>query len=368
MDDGPTPPTPVSNRALTVLAGIIATILLGWVLIAGAKVLQPLVIAILLANVLQPVVRLMRRVFIPSFVTVILLLALLVWALIRGGTLLYTEARSFIDDSGGYNEVVNTLIRGVPDWVPQPLIDWIRSVDPQTPIVNLIGTVNSFLGGAFLVVLYMLFIFAEQQVFRRKILAVARARSEHASQVLDTISTGIQRYLFVKTITSLATGLVIYTVLKSLAIPYAELFAFLTYLLNYIPTFGSFAAAVLPVATALAKGGGVDGEWQFTTTLVVAGAYLVTNVLLGSLLEPRLLGRELNLSPLVILVSVVVWAVLWGVPGTFLAVPLTASLQIVLANFETTRPIAVMLSNGPPRDRGWSAGVKKRKKRHVRPA
>jgi predicted PurR-regulated permease PerM len=196
----------------------------------------------------------------------------------------------------------------------------------------------------FLVVLYMIFIFAEQAVFRRKILAVASARADDAEQVLDSISLGIQRYLGVKTITSLATAVLCYSVLLTLDLPYALLFGFLTFLLNYIPTFGSFAAAILPISTAIADRVGL------TEPLIVAGTYLTVNVLLGSFLEPRLLGRELNLSPLVILVSVVVWAALWGVPGAFLAVPLTATAQIVLSNFESTRNIAVLLSNGPPRE------------------
>ena len=91
-------------------------------------------------------------------------------------------------------------------------------------------------------------------------------------------------------------------------------------------------------------------ERDAEVVITVMATYLGVNLVLGSFLEPKILGRQLNLSPLVIIISVVVWAGIWGVVGTFLAVPLTAAMQIILASSETTRPIAVMLSSGPPRD------------------
>jgi predicted PurR-regulated permease PerM len=136
-----------------------------------------------------------------------------------------------------------------------------------------------------------------------------------------------------------------YFVLVVLEVPYALLFGLLTFMLNYIPTFGSIIAAIFPTVTMLAY----EGSWE--KALIVLAAYLAVNLTLGSFLEPRILGRELNLSPLVIIVSVVVWAGIWGVVGAFLAVPLTSAIQIVLLSSERTRPVAVMLSIGPPPER-----------------
>ncbi len=109
-------------------------------------------------------------------------------------------------------------------------------------------------------------------------------------------------------------------------------------------TFGSIIAGLFPTITALAV------EPTLFKPVAVIVTYTMVNLTLGSFLEPRILGRELNLSPLVIIVSVVVWAGIWGVIGTFLAVPLTAAIQIILASQRSTRPIAVMLSSGPTRD------------------
>jgi len=337
-------------RALTALVGIVATILLGWLLISAAPILQPLVIALLLCNVLQPVVRTLARYRIPSWATVIILLALLVWAMVAGGYVLFAQVRDFVGDQG-VGQLRQQLEERIRTWnlpgenTQATIINLMEDLDLRSFMINLFGTLRDFLLGLFLVVLYMIFIFTEQAVFRRKIVAVARQRGADTEIALDSISSGIQRYLGVKTVTSLATGVLCYSVLLYLNLPYALLFGFMTYLLNYIPTFGSLAAAILPVTTALADREGL------TDPLIVAGTYLTVNVMLGSFLEPRLLGRELNLSPLVILVSVVVWAALWGVTGAFLAVPLTATGQIIFNHFDSTRGIAVLLSNGPPREK-----------------
>lgn len=200
-----------------------------------------------------------------------------------------------------------------------------------------------------LVVIYMLFIFAEQAVFRRKILAVAGDRREDAARVLDTMARGIQQFLGIKTLISVATGAISYSMLVALQIPYALLWGILTFALNFIPYFGSLLAGIFATATALAVEPTVD------KALIVGIGYFTLNTVLGSIVEPKVMGRELDLSPLVILFSVVVWGSLWGVVGAFLAVPLTAAMQIVLASSDATRPIAVMLSSGPPRDSRRSA-------------
>jgi len=426
------------SNAFTGLVVILASIMIGWVLHVGADILQPIVIALLLATILQPVVQGLARFRIPPAVTVIALALLLFLGLARLGLLLQEEVRSFVskvelDDQARQPEDPHATTPGEeafrlpPDTSapgaesgdpgaatddadpdssasvaattddatdgdrrgilaaqpPSPPGGWDRSLLalrqklrqsglPEEFVEFAVGSLDdlglrgvaaNFIGGGFdfakgllLVVIYMLFIFAEQAVFRRKILSVAGDRREEAMQVLDRIARGIQRYLGVKTVTSLATGTVCYALLVVLGIPYAPLFGFLTFLLNYIPTFGSIVAAIFPTLTALTV------EPTLDKAIIVLVSYLAVNVLIGSILEPKILGRELNLSPLVVVISVVVWAGLWGVVGGFLAVPLTSTLQILLANYDNTRPVAVLLSSGPAREEPrWRPGRRKAK-------
>ncbi len=349
------------GRAATVLLGILTTVLVGWTLHVGAEILQPLVIALLLAIILQPVVRGLARFHVPPFLTVAALVALIFFGLAQVGLTVQKSIASFVGEAGGWSELVNGVEQRLhashmPPTLAQFVADSLRNLDVQGLATDLIGGGVGFGKSLILVVIYMLFIFAEQAIFRRKILSIAGDRREEAAEVLDTIGTGIQRYLGVKTIVSLLTGVLCYAVLQYLEIPYARLWGVLTFVLNYIPTFGSIIAGIFPTVTAM-----VTPEGSWSTALLVAFTYLAVNLALGSFLEPKILGRQLDLSPLVIVLSVVVWAGIWGVVGAFLAVPITSSLQLVLASRETTRPIAILLSSGPPRERRLVARLASRK-------
>lgn len=362
------------NRTTVALLGVITTVLVGWVLHIGAPILQPLVIALLLAALLQPLVRWLGRFRIPSFVTVILLVGLLGLGLAQTALWFQANLLAFLGPQDEPTAAVpierldplsadqEELTRGLGGWdnvvarighwldkspIPEDyrgyLLDNLKSLDVQRIGAEFLGTGVDLAKVLFLIVLYMLFMFAEQAVFRRKILAVAGPNRDAAEEIVDSIGRGIQRFLGLKVLTSIATGALCYAALAALQIPYALLFGFLTFLLNFIPYFGSIAAGALPTMVALAVEGSIN------KALIVAVIYLTVNVGIGSIVEPKLMGRELDLSPLVILIAVVVWSALWGVVGAFLAVPLTATLQIVLAAHESTYPIAVMLSSGPPR-------------------
>jgi predicted PurR-regulated permease PerM len=384
---------PSANRALTFLLGIIATILVGWVVHTGGAILKPLVIALLLASMLQPVVIGLKRRGIPPFVTIILMVWLLFLGIVQVGLLFNANVQKFLDsggdaasapitepteetsldpmaerlellpgqspgqsqedligETGGWVDIVDKIeTRLASSGMAEGVVRYAAKALRELPVDRMAGDLAiggfGFVANVVLVLIYMVFIFAEQAVFRRKILSIAGDRHDDAERVLNTIGRGIQRYLGVKTVVSLLTGSLCYLMMVALDIPYALFFGFLTFMFNYIPTFGSIIAGSLPTMTALA----VEASW--TKAAAIMGTYLAVNLTLGSFIEPRILGRELNLSPLVVVVSVVVWAGLWGVVGGFLAVPLTASLQICLASQESTRPIAVMLGSGPPKEK-----------------
>jgi len=408
---------PSANRALTVLLGLIATILVGWVLHEGGAILRPLVIAFLLASMLQPVVQGLAKKGIPPALTVMLMVWLLFLGLVQVGLLINANVQALLTSAeavGAEMTLAEDVAPPAPaldaaegqeteaaegqeteaaeetsgssfpslmgeeqdaliaqwNWdrikkglgarmdasnLPATVVGYFKTILEDVKLERLVGDLAlggfGFLTNVVLVLIYMVFIFAEQAVFRRKILSIAGDRRDEAAEVLETIGRGIQRYLGVKTVVSFLTAALCFAVLKALAIPYALLFGLLTFALNYIPTFGSIIAGVFPTITALAIFDPISTDPSWTKALIVAVTYISVNLTLGSFIEPRILGRELNLSPLVVVVSVVVWAGLWGVVGGFLAVPLTATLQICLASQETTRPIAIMLGSGPPREK-----------------
>ena len=247
-----------------------------------------------------------------------------------------------------WGQMVKSLSYRVDQWalpsddIKATVKNALKDFDAKGALASLIGGGINFTRSLVVILIYMAFIFAEQNIFRRKMLAVAGNRREEASRAIDTISKGIQRYLSIKTLVSILTGTLCYFLLVICEIPYAEVFGLLTVLLNYIPTFGSIVAGLPPTITALA----VHESWL--PAVAIAVGYATVNLVLGTILEPRVLGRELNISPLIIIISVVVWGGIWGIVGAFLAVPLTATIQIILASSEKGRPIAILLSGHPP--------------------
>jgi len=157
--------------------------------------------------------------------------------------------------------------------------------------------------------------------------------------VFHKINVGIINYLRAKVGSSLLLAVPVGVILAAFGVPFAVLWAVVTFVCNFIPYLGSVIAYSLPVAFATV-------EFGFTPQLaVVSGLVFAVHLLGAAVVEPMILGRAVGLSPLVILASLSVWGILWGIPGMFLAVPLTVVMKIVFENFPSTRPVADLLSD-----------------------
>jgi predicted PurR-regulated permease PerM len=157
-------------------------------------------------------------------------------------------------------------------------------------------------------------------------------------QVIGDINGRIGAYLALKTLLSLLLGVTSYVVMRLFGLEFAGLWAVLITVLNFVPYVGSVLGVVLPVLMAIVQ----YGDPGTIMSLVLSLAFL--QFAIGNFLDPYVMGNSLNLSPFAILISLAVWSELWGVPGAFLAVPITAILTIVFSEFAGTRPIAVLLS------------------------
>lgn len=200
----------------------------------------------------------------------------------------------------------------------------------------------SFVGNAFWVILFVAFILSERGAIARKI--VKGFGPEQAIDILDImhrINKSVQQYLGLKTLISLFTGVLVAIALALLQAPFPLLWGLVAFLLNFIPNIGSIVAGIPPVLLTLFDSGSI------TRTLAVTVAFVVIQTVVGNVIEPKILGKGLDLSPLVVLLSLLFWGWLWGIPGMLLSVPLTAALKITLEQFEKTKPIAIMLGGNP---------------------
>lgn len=202
------------------------------------------------------------------------------------------------------------------------------------------GSVGNLLTTLVLVMIYTGFLFAEQKVMGRKLDAMAKS-PENASRLRALsreISQQVQSYIWMKTLVSLATGLLSYLVLRWVGVDFAAVFALLIFLLNFIPNIGSIVGVLLPALLTLVQ---FDSMTPFLIISLGLGA---VQFLIGNLVEPALMGKSLNLSSLMIILSLTFWGLMWGIPGMFLSVPIMVMFAIVCARFEGLRGIAVILS------------------------
>jgi len=190
------------------------------------------------------------------------------------------------------------------------------------------------------VVLYASFLTAERGAMARKVVMAlgGEEAGARAISLLTRINERIGQYLFVKTVLNVILGALSFVILLVLGIEFALFWAVLIAFLNYIPYIGSMIGVIFPVLLSLAQFG----------SLGMAGAAMVTltaaQLFVGAYLEPRMMGRAFNLSPFIVLLALAFWSTLWGLPGALLAVPLTSSLVLVLAEIKPVRPIAILLS------------------------
>ena len=218
--------------------------------------------------------------------------------------------------------------------------DLLSQLDLQRLFGSLLASVGSIVVTFVVVCLYATFLLLERRSFETKLanLSDDPARVARIRQVIAAINRRIGSYLALKTLLSLLLGVSSYVVMRMYGLDFAALWAVLITVLNFVPYVGSVLGVVLPALMAVVQ---FDDLGTVMTLLVSLTALQFA---IGNFLDPYVMGNSLNLSPFAILVSLAVWSELWGVPGAFLAVPITAIVTIVFSEFPGTRPIAVLLS------------------------
>jgi AI-2 transport protein TqsA len=204
---------------------------------------------------------------------------------------------------------------------------------------KIFNSLTDLLSNAFIIIIYALFIFLEEANFDSKLRGMFKNEYAKLSEILNKIERSITKYMGLKTLLSLITGTLSYIVLSIIGIDAPLFWSFLIFALNFIPTIGSLIATLFPTIFCLLQFGEFN---QALMVLVFVGAI---QVLVGNLLEPKLMGNSLNISSLVAIFALSFWGVLWGVTGMIISVPITVVMVIIFSNFEKTRPIAILLSD-----------------------
>jgi predicted PurR-regulated permease PerM len=338
------------NKGSTVVS-IAAVVVIIFGMQMASRLLVPFLIAVFLALItVRPMLWLQQR-RVPGFLAALLIVSAIMLLLAVVGSILGSSIADFTAALPAYQERLNAIFASGIEFVAAFLSP--GDADPKESIANLkdmvepgwaLGFVASILNSLkdvltnmFLIIFTMIFILLEASSVGVKIEA-AFGRSTDSLQRPRAFLQNLGRYLGIKTLVSLATGLCTGVLTWSIGLDFPLLWAMLAFLLNYIPTIGSIIAAVPAVLLALVQlGPGAAGA--------TAIGFAVINVVFGNVVEPRLMGYGVGISPLVIFVSLVFWGFVFGPVGMLLSVPLTMALKLALESDERTRWIAILLGS-----------------------
>jgi len=281
---------------------------------------------------------------VPGAVTLGMSLVFIGLTLYIVGDVIVETIAGFVEDSQKYIPRIDAQIERVYTRLgleEAPTLDSLElSAQLWAYSSELLNGFTDFARGLLLVLLYVVFFLIEQGAFGKKMAALGLPLQEtnRLTVVLNKVNDAMRTYLGVKTFTSMLTALLSWIVFYFVGVDYGLFWAFLVFLFNYVPTIGSITATLLPAFLALVQ---FD---TLTPFLIIIIGVTAIQLLVGNLLEPRLMGDNLNISPLVVVLSLILWSMLWGVIGMLLSVPITVAIIIVCSQFDTTRPVAVLLS------------------------
>jgi predicted PurR-regulated permease PerM len=253
---------------------------------------------------------------------------------------------AFAVDARGYAERLNELAGQVyaafgMSGASPDIGAMLARIDPATLVREIGSSVQGVASDTVFILIYLGFLFSAAAGFSRKLdfIFETSATRERVATVFSSIRTSMERYIWLQTLMSLITCALTYPTLLIIGLDNALFWTFLIFFLNYIPTIGSFIAVALPTAFALVQ---FPSLGPVIATAVGIGAW---QFVVGNFIYPRMAGATLNLSAVVVLLSLAIWGQLWGIAGAFLSAPLTVMLMIVLAQFDSTRWISVLLSS-----------------------
>lgn len=313
---------------------VLAVVAVGAALATLRVLMVPFVLALFLTYLIAPLIEELERRGAPRWVAVGIGFLAIAGITVVIGILVASAVRELLDQAELYEESLRDLVReafslaGV-EMGRRTTLEALRELPLLDFVGAAAGTVLSFFSTLTMVILFTLFLLAGRRQERRGIYA--------------EIDDAVRRYVGAKFVVSAITGLIVGLILWLLGFQLATVFGVLAFLLNFIPYVGSVVSTLLPLPLAFAQ---YDSWWQIVAVVVLPG---VVQLLIGNVVEPIVQGGQLDLHPVTILLALGVWGTLWGVPGMFLAAPITAVMKIVFARFETTRPVADLFAGRLPR-------------------
>jgi len=336
-------------RIQNVAYSLIITALVILLLIVAEPIIVPLVIAVLIWFVVKKTRNLIDKIgfvkrYIPRWIKTLVASFVVFNVLLWASHILIYNIELLIQSYPDYESNIELIASDLKQYtgidLNAEIQQFITNFDVGYYLEGFINSLSEILGNMIMIVFYIIFIFIEESLFARKLNIIANESKnpEAYHLTLLKIDKTMSRYIGLKSLIALLTASLGFIVFYSVGLDAPIFWAFLLFMMNFIPSVGPILASVLPGLFSLLQFG------EFTQFAIILVSLTSISVLIGNFLEPRLMGNTLNISPLVAVLSLAVWGSLWGITGMLLSVPITVGLIIIFSQFPNTRSIAVLLS------------------------
>ena len=323
-----------NNQLITISLTLIAIISVAFALYFTRPIMIPFILALFVRILIDPIIDFQtKNLRVHRIVAIIVAIFIIIGLFVIIIPIIIDSLAIFLKSADDYNfkvlllietvinklqyfdiEINNEIIR--ESFLSLPFLDWASSA---------LSNGANFVAKFFLVVIMTLFL-------------LVGSTGAKKSQTWENINNQVKKYIFVKFITSAFTGIIAGSIYWFLGLDLAMIFGTLTFLLNFIPTFGSIVAVLLPLPVAFLQ---FDDPAIIIMVIILPA---IVHMIVGNIIEPKMFGQAFDLHPVTIIVALISWGMLWGITGMLLAAPLTAIMRISFNNFDTTRPFALLLS------------------------
>jgi len=333
----------------SITSWLLATTIIFFALIYGQAIIIPFIIAILIWFIVKKTRNLLDKnhiieKYVPSWFKTILASFVIFLGIFTVGKILSSSIENLAESYSLYAENIDVISIRINEILnvdlSSELTNFIQNFDFASHLRGFFNSISELLSNMVMIIFYVIFIFIEESLIEHKIQLIFTKEKQYASvqSTLRKVDKSMSSYISLKSLISLTSTTLSYFILLAVGIESPLFWAFLIFMLNFIPSVGPIIGTLLPALFSLIQFG------EFLPFLIILIGVGTVAMLVGSLIEPRIMGNTLNISALVAILSLALWGSIWGIIGMFLSVPITVAMIIVLSQFSSTRPIAILLS------------------------
>ncbi len=340
------------SNTIKLFLGIIALAIIVIFLKELKTIFIPLTFAVFLSFIFQPFNRFLYSKKIPIIINILLIVIIILIVFTVLGTIVYTSVSSFVTDFPKYEKQITIMISDVITKLEIPMeevtfylqnkVNWLQLADKLSLSKIVSGSMGNFIDffvKLLLTVAFMIFVILERtRMFQSVGKVVSKDEADHFGDVLNNIEKQIKTYVINKTLISLATGLISMFFIAIFGVDFVVMSGLLIFILNYIPNIGSIFASAFPIIICFIQYG---FSWQL---IAISVSLISTQMIMGNIVEPKIMGTGLKLSPLIVLISLIFWYWIWGPVGMILAVPITSALNLILKGIPSMRVVSALIS------------------------